>query len=125
MSNDIKDDLNLLAKNLKLLQNNKDFFNKDIEKHIYLNNKSHLINLNILNFTLNSKYSFKNFSETLEKILKSKIHKFDIDGKYLIDRGMREGVLLGKVLKSIEEEWIENNFNISDERVKEIINQNT
>ena len=125
VSNDIQDDLNLLAKNLKLLQNNKDFFNKDIEKHIYLNNKSHLINLNILNFTLNSKYSFKNFSETLEKILKSKIHKFDIDGKYLIDRGMREGVLLGKVLKSIEEEWIENNFNISDERVKEIINQNT
>ena len=125
VSNDIQDDLNLLAKNLKLLQNNKDFFNKDIEKHIYLNNKSHLINLNILNFTLNSKYSFKNFSENLEKILKSKIHKFDIDGKYLIDRGMREGVLLGKVLKSIEEEWIENNFNISDERVKEIINQNT
>ena len=125
VSNDIQDDLNLLAKNLKLLQNNKDFFNKDIEKHIYLNNKSHLINLNILNFTSNSKYSFKNFSETLEKILKSKIHKFDIDGKYLIDRGMREGVLLGKVLKSIEEEWIENNFNISDERVKEIINQNT
>ena len=125
VSNDIQDDLNLLAKNLKLLQNNKDFFNKVIEKHIYLNNKSHLINLNILNFTSNSKYSFKNFSETLEKILKSKIHKFDIDGKYLIDRGMREGVLLGKVLKSIEEEWIENNFNISDERVKEIINQNT
>ena len=125
VSNDIQDDLNVLAKNLKLLQNNKDFFNKDIEKHIYLNNKSHLIDLNILNFTLNSKYSFKNFSETLEKILKSKIHKFDIDGKYLIDRGMREGVLLGKVLKSIEEEWIENNFNISDERVKEIINQNT
>ena len=125
VSNDIQDDLNLLAKNLKLLQNNKDFFNKDIEKHIYLNNKSHLINLNILNFTLNSKYSFKNFSETLEKILKSKIHKFDIDGKYLIERGMREGVLLGKVLRNIEKEWIENNFNISDERVKEIINQNT
>ena len=45
VSNDIQDDLNLLAKNLKLLQNNKDFFTKDIEKHIYLNDKSHLINL--------------------------------------------------------------------------------
>ena len=125
VSNDIQDDLNLLAKNLKLLHNNKDFFNKDIEKYIYLNDKNHLINLNILNFTLNSKYSYKNFSETLEKILKSKTHKFDIDGKYLINRGMREGVLLGKVLRKIEEEWIENNFNISDDRVKEIINQNT
>ena len=74
---EIKDDLNLLAKNLKLLQKNKDLFNKDIEKHIYLNDKNHLINLNILNFTSNSKYNFKNFSEAMKNILKSKVHKFE------------------------------------------------
>ena len=125
VSNDIKDDLNLLAKNLKLLQNNKDFFTKDIEKHIYLNDKSHLINLNILNFASNSKYSFKNFSEAMNNILKSKAHKFEIDGKYLMNKGMREGVLLGKVLRKIEEEWMENNFKISDDRVQEIIKQNS
>ena len=125
VSNDIKDDLNLLAKNLKLLQNNKDFFAKDIEKHIYLNDKSHLINLNILNFASNSKYSFKNFSEAMKNILKSKAHKFEIDGKYLMNKGMREGVLLGKVLRKIEEEWMENNFKISDDRVQEIIKQNS
>ena len=125
VSNDIKDDLNLLAKNLKLLQNKKDFFTKDIEKHIYLNDKNHLINLNILNFASNSKYSFKNFSEAMKNILKSKVHKFDIDGKYLMNKGMREGVLLGRVLRKIEEEWMENNFKISDERVQEIIKQNS
>ena len=125
VSNDIKDDLNLFAKNLKLLQSNKDFFTKDIEKHIYLNDKSHLINLNILNFASNSKYSFKNFSEAMKNILKSKAHKFDIDGKYLMNKGMREGVLLGKVLRKIEEEWMENNFKISDDRVQEIIKQNS
>ena len=125
VSNDIKDDLNLLAKNLKLLQNNKDFFTKDIEKHIYLNDKSHLINLNIINFTANSKYNLKNFSEVMKNILKSKTHKFDIDGKYLINKGMREGVLMGKVLKKIEEEWMENNFKISDVRVQEIIKKNS
>ena len=38
---------------------------------------------------------------------------------------MREGVLLGKVLRKIEEEWMENNFKISDDRVKEIIKQNS
>jgi len=101
VSNDIKDDLNLFAKNLKLLQSNKDFFTKDIEKYIYLNDKNHLINLNILNFTSNSKYSFKNFSEAMKNILKSKAHKFEIDGKYLMNKGMREGVLLGKVLRKI------------------------
>jgi len=125
VSNDIQDDLSLLAKNLKLLQNNKDFFTEDIEKHIYLNGKSHLINLNILFFASNSKYSFKNFSKTMKNILKSKTHKFDIDGKYLMNRGMREGVLLGKVLRKIEGEWMENNFKISDDRVQEIIKQNS
>ena len=125
VSNDIKDDLNLFAKNLKLLQSNKDFFTKDIEKYIYLNDKSHLINLNILNFASNSKYSFKNFSEVMKNILKSKVHKFNIDGKYLMNKGMREGVLLGKVLRKIEEEWMENNFKISDDRVQEIIKQNS
>tara|TARA_B100000963_G_scaffold65301_1_gene53472 strand:- start:111 stop:488 length:378 start_codon:yes stop_codon:yes gene_type:complete len=125
VSNEIRDDLNLLAKNFKLLQNNKDFFNKDIEKNIYLNDKSHLINLNILNFASNSKFSLKNFSETMKNILKSKIYKFDIDGKYLMNRGMREGVLLGKVLRKIEEEWMQNNFKISDDRVQEIIKQNS
>jgi tRNA nucleotidyltransferase/poly(A) polymerase len=125
VSNDIKDDLNLLAKNLNLLQNKKDFFTKDIEKHIYLNDKSHLIKLNILNFASNSEYSFKNFSEAMKNILKSKTHKFHIDGKYLMNKGMSEGVLLGKVLRKIEEEWIENNFKISDNRVQEIIKQNS
>ena len=71
------------------------------------------------------KFSFKNFSEAMKNILKSKTHKFHIDGKYLMNKGMREGVLLGKVLRKIEEEWMENNFKISDDRVQEIIKQNS
>ena len=55
ISNNIKDNLNSLAKNLKLIKENKDFFNKDLEKNIYLHDKNHLINLNILNFVINSK----------------------------------------------------------------------
>ena len=125
VSNDIQSELNLLAKNLKLVKINKDFFTKDIEKYIYLNDKSHLINLNILNFTSNPKCSLKNFSEILTKILKSKTHHFHIDGKILMDKGMREGVLLGKVLKKVEKEWIDNNFKISNNRVQEIIKLNS
>ena len=63
----------------------------------------------------------KDFSETLSNILKSKIHKFKIDGKYLIENGMQQGSLIGSALKEIEEEWMKNNFKITDERVKEII----
>ena len=38
---------------------------------------------------------------------------------------MQEGETLGKVLNIIENEWLDNNFQISDERVKEIIKTNT
>ena len=85
VSNNIKDKLDLLAKNLRLLRENKDFFNKDLEKNIYLNNKNHLIDLNILNFVIDTKYKFKDFSENLKKILRSKTYEFNIDGKYLIE----------------------------------------
>ena len=121
VSNNIKDKLDLLAKNLRLLRENKDFFNKDLEKNIYLNNKNHLISLNILNFVIDTKYKFKDFSENLKKILRSKTYEFNIDGKYLIDNGMEQGALMGKVLKKIEEEWIRNNFKITKKQVQEII----
>jgi len=124
ISNQTKENLNLFAKDLKLLEENKDFFDKDLEKNIYLSGKNHLINLNILNFVNNSKYKLKDFSEILKKILQAKTHLFPIDGKYLIQNGMKEGSALGKVLKIIEDEWIANDFNIPNDRVKEIIKSN-
>ena len=124
ISNEIKKNLNLLAKDLKLFRENKDFSNKDLEKNIYLSNKNHLINLNILNFVSDSKYKLKDFLDTLKKILQSKTHLLPIDGKYLMQNGMKEGSTLGKVLKIIEDEWIINGFKISKDRVEEIIKSN-
>ena len=125
VSNNIKDNLNLLAKNLKLLSENKDFLNKDLDKNIYLYDKNHLINLNILNFVSDNTYKLQDFSKILKKILQSKIYKFPIDGKYLMQNGMKQGTTLGKVLKIIEEEWINNNFKISEDRIKELIKLNS
>ena len=34
---------------------------------------------------------------------------------------MQQGLLMGKVLKKVEEEWIKNNFHITKEKVKDII----
>jgi tRNA nucleotidyltransferase/poly(A) polymerase len=121
VSNDIKKNLNLLANNLEMIRENKEFFNKDLEKNIYLHNKNHLINLNILNFVINPKINLKAFFENFRRILKSKSHQFKIDGKYLIENGMQQGELIGKVLDEIEKEWIKNNFQMTKERVKEII----
>ena len=121
VSNNIKENLHMLAKNLILIKGNKDFFKKDLKKNIFLNDKNHLINLNILNFVINEKLKFKDFSDTLKKILQSKKQKFPVDGKYLMDNGMKQGSQMGKVLKKIEEEWIKNNFKISEDQMKEII----
>ena len=125
ISNNTKENLNSLAKSLELIDENRDFFKKDLEKNIYLHDKKHLINLNVLNFVINAKLKIKDFSEILKRILKSKTHNFVIDGKYLIENGMQEGSLIGKVLKEIEDEWIKNNFKISKERLKEIIQYNS
>ena len=38
-----------------------------------------------------------------------------------MDNGMKQGSQIGKVLKKIEEEWIKNNFKISEDKMKEII----
>ena len=45
VSNDLKNDLNLFSKNLKSIKEKKNFFEKYLEKNIYLNGKSHLISL--------------------------------------------------------------------------------
>ncbi len=125
VSNSVKENLNLFAKNLKLLSGNKDFFNKDLEKNIYLYNKEHLINLNILNFVNNTKCKLKDFSETMSRILQSKEHEFTIDGKFLMQNGMKEGLTLGRVLNIIEKEWMNNDFRISKNRIREIIKSNS
>ena len=123
--NKTKDILDKFNKNLTKLQNDKEFFEKNLIKNIYLNGKNHLIALNLINFSINSKKKINDFSKTLNKILKVKIPKFPIDGETLKQKGMQEGQTLGNVLKTLEKEWINNNFKISNERVEEIIKENS
>ncbi len=124
-SNKIKVNLEKFNKNLIKLKNNKDFFAKDLIKNIYLYGKNHLIALNFINFSINSKVKNRDFSITLENILKIKVPLFPIDGEYLKQKGMREGQSLGNVLNILEKEWVKNNFNISNERIEEVIKINS
>ncbi len=125
VSKKIKNTLEKLSFNLMEIKKDKHFFEKNLIKNIYEHGKNHMIALNIVNFTINSKIKTLNFSETSKKILKAKLPKFHINGKYLIENGMQEGENLGKVLKIIEKEWINNSFKISNDRVKEIIRVNS
>ncbi len=123
-SNKIKETLDQFNENLIKIKNDKEFFNKNLIKNLYFNGKNHLIALNLINFSINSKVKINDFSKTLHKILKIKVPIFPIDGDTLKQKGMQEGQMLGSVLKTLEKEWINNNFKISNERVEEIIRVN-
>ena len=125
VSNDLKENLNLMAKNFKNFQSNKNFFMKDLKKNIYFFGKKHLMALNTLYFSNSKKAKLKDYLDMLNNIKKINIPKFSFDGNYLKEKGIQEGALIGKILKLIESEWINNDFEISKERVLEIIkNQN-
>ena len=121
VSTKIKESLKKLSNNLFEVKKNKNFFDKDLIRNIYFHGKEHLISLNIINFSINSKIKIDEFSKTLNKVLNSNIPKLHVDGEYLKKNGMKEGESLGKVLKKIESEWANNNFEISNERIKDLI----
>jgi tRNA nucleotidyltransferase/poly(A) polymerase len=121
VSNELKENLNLIAKNFINLQKNKEFFLKNLKKNIYFFGKTHLMKLNILYFASTKKAKLKNYLDALSNIKKLDIPKFSFDGNYLKEKGIQEGALIGKTLKLIESEWLDNDFRISNERVLEII----
>ena len=123
-SNKMKETLEKLKKNLLILKSNKDFFEKDLIKNVYLNGKNHLIALNLIYYSMNSKVKIIDFSKIYNKILKTKVPLFPINGEFLKKKGMKEGQFLGNVLKTLEIEWMNNNFKISNERIEEIIKKN-
>ena len=125
VSNKFREALEKFNKNLIKLKNDKEFFEKNLIRNIYINGKNHLIALNLINFSINSKVKINDFSKTLNKILKIKVPIFPIDGETLKQKGMQEGQSLGNALKTLEKEWINNNFKISNQRIEEIIKVNS
>ena len=121
VSSKIKETLKKLSSNLIEVKKNKNFFNKDLIRNVYFYGKEHLINLNIINFSINSKIKIDEFSKILNLVFKSNVPKLHVNGEYLKKNGMKEGESLGKVLKKIESEWANNNFEISNQRIKDLI----
>tara|TARA_B100000579_G_scaffold433192_1_gene451484 strand:- start:2757 stop:4016 length:1260 start_codon:yes stop_codon:yes gene_type:complete len=124
-SNKLNKNLELLFKLYNKSKSNKNFFKQDLIKNVYYNGSNTVKDLVILHFFDNSKMSFSDFNKMVTKIEKVKIPKFIYDGHYLKKKGIKEGATIGKTIKLIENEWINNKFKISNNRVEEIIkNQN-
>ena len=123
ISNDLRDSLNLLAKNFMIIKEKKFFFKKDLKKNIYFFGKKHLRLLNTLSFSVSKKMKINEYLSTLNNINTLNLPIFSYDGNFLKKNGLKEGTIIGRTLKIIESEWIKNNFNLSNKRVLEIINQ--
>ena len=122
ISNNLKENLNLLAKNFTNFNVEKSFFQNHLKKNIFYFGKEHLNELNMLNFASNKKIKLKDFLNTSKIIEKISIPIFPFDGKYLKNKGIKEGAMMGKILILLKNDWVNNDFTISDKQILKIIN---
>ena len=122
ISNNLKKNLQILAKNFINLNGDKNFFIKDLQKNFFYFGKEHLITLNQLNYSNNNQIKLKDYLNTFKTINTLVLPKFPFDGNFLKNKGIKEGRKIGKMLKLIEEDWLDNGFKISDQRISKIIN---
>ena len=121
LSNKEKDKINFL--NLIFSEDlNKDYFTKEnLTKILFKNGKDNLID--ILDFKiLTTKKNKNNLIDLKKYFIEFKIPVIPIRAKDLIKQfNLKEGKLLGSILKEIEEQWLNNNFKISNNEIEDIV----
>ena len=111
-----------LANCYKDYKRDKQFFDQNLKKNLYFYGKETLQLINLIN-QLSKKNNNKKdlFIDIKNKIKNTNIPTFPFNGDYLKKRGLKEGAILGKILKQIEKDWLKGNFTISDKKIEEII----
>ena len=120
-SNFIKAKINLFADNFIHITTDRNFFKKDLKKNVYFYGKEIMKDFIRFLFLENIKMKEKEMDEIMLKIHEMKIPKFPFDGNFLKKRGFVEGKNIGNVLKDLEDEWVKNNYHLSDSNVKNIL----
>ena len=67
------------------------------------------------------KFSKKLLDNLLNEIDKIKIPIFPFNGQYLKERGLVEGKEIGIILKELEKDWLDKDFNLKDEEATAIV----
>jgi len=100
----------------------KTFSKNNLNKIFYYKGKQAIID--ILKFRIiKSKKNDSNLKELIEEYTNKIMPEMPIGANKLMSKyKISEGKQLGEKLKMIEEEWVKNNFQISDEQVNNIIN---
>ena len=121
LSNKEKDKINLLN-HIFSEEPKKDFFSKEnLSKILIKNGKENLID--ILDYKILSTKKNKDYLIDLKKyFIEFQIPVMPIKAKDLMEKfDLKEGRLLGSILKEIEEQWLKNNFKISNNQIEDIV----
>ena len=112
LSNKEKNYLNFIYKEFKLLKK-KTYNYQTIKRQIYFYKKD--LTLDFLNFIFcfKKEININTFKKYKLFIQKSKVPRFLISGNFLIKKGFKQGIKLGKKLDSLRNNWIKDNFKLN------------
>jgi len=101
--------------------NKNTFSEKNLWKVLYYHGKKSLQDLLYFEI-IKSKYENKKLVQLFDFFQDKEVPIFPIKGKNLMEKyNISEGKLLGFKLKKIEEKWLNNNLNVSEEEIREIV----
>jgi len=123
VSNKLKKELSFIANNYLRFKEEKNFFKKDLKKNIYKLEKKNILKLIEFIYCTEKNFSVNLLKKILSEIDKIEIPNFPFNGKHLIEQGIEDGKKIGFALKEMEKEWIENNFNLSNQEASFIIDR--
>ena len=100
----------------------------DIRKILYSLDRKTLKDMAKLSWALsNNRVTNKNWKNVLSQIDKVAIPIFPLKAKDILDYGLEEGPIIGEILKTVEQDWIDSNFEHNKEdllfKLKAIINR--
>ena len=115
-SNSVKERLKNISINYESIKSKKFYSESNIKKLIYLTNKNNVKDLLLFSTSLNIVDQLV-INKLFNYLNLCKIPKFPISADYLKQKGYKEGPALGQKLKSLEEEWIKNDFFIEKNKL--------
>ena len=124
VSNEVKMRLKNISKNYENLENKKFYTEENFKKIIYKTSKNEAMDLLLFAKCLKKNLKNQNIDILINYVQACEIPKFPISGNYLKEHGFVTGKELGNKLKSLEEQWINNNFFIDKKIVEKFLEKN-
>ena len=122
-SNVIKKRFENISNNFENLKKKEFYSEKNIKKMTYFIGKDNVRDLLLFSALINNKINDSDIIKLLDYVNFLKVPKFPLSGDDLKKFGYESGEIMGKKLKLLEEEWIENNFILDDKTLKKNLNK--